>query len=132
MRDDLVPGITLTLFLNTGDLPRPDGQPPIPAATLLVGCMERACIEALRPYLQDNEDTAGTQICLGELTPTPASGRIAAQAELMEVKGSVLRFRVDCYDDGGLIGSGFHERMVISRTPFADLLRGKTAPLLVT
>ena len=121
MRDDLVPGITLTLMLNTSD-PRMPARPPVPAATFLVGCMEWACIEALRPYLLDDEETAGTQICLGNLTSIPAGTYIAAQAELVDVQDRLLRFCVHCYDEGGLIGSGFHERMVINTAPPADRL----------
>ena len=130
MRDDLVPGITLTLLLNIGDVPRTAGQPPIPAATLLVGCMERACIEALRPHLLDDEDTASTQICLGDLTPIPMGTRIAAQAELIAVEGCLLRFSVRCYDEGGLIGSGFHERVIINTARSTEALGRRAAALV--
>jgi predicted thioesterase len=43
----------------------------------------------------------------------------------MEVKGCTLRFRVDCYDECGLIGSGFHERMVIDTRRFMGKVRDK-------
>jgi len=50
--------------------------------------------------------------------------------ELMEVKGRTLRFRVDCYDECGLIGSGFHERSVIDTERFMDKVRKKAARLM--
>jgi len=43
----------------------------------------------------------------------------------MEMKGRTLRFRVDCYDESGLIGSGFHERTVIDTGRFMEKVRSK-------
>jgi fluoroacetyl-CoA thioesterase len=144
MTSTFVPGLTQTLSLqmNEGPLaaafaPHVSGFADLPsvlATAFLVGVMEWACIEALRPYLRDGQDTVGRHMYLGHVAPTPTgmpvATKITAQVELVEVKGRTLRFRVDCYDECDLIGSGFHERTVIDTARFPDRARKKAVALL--
>jgi fluoroacetyl-CoA thioesterase len=44
---------------------------PVFATAFMVGFMEWACIEALRPYLDDGENSAGTHVYLSHVAPTP-------------------------------------------------------------
>jgi len=140
MHTDLVPGISHTLSLEVNDrllatafAPQFSGfadLPPVFATAFLVGFMEWACIEALKPYLLDGENTVGTHVYLSHVAPTPTGMKVSAQVELVEVKGRTLRFRVDCYDACDLIGSGFHERTVIDTVRFMDKVRKKATALL--
>ena len=140
MSNTIVPGITHTLSLQVNDrllvtafAPHFSGfadLPPVFATAFLVGFMEWACIEALKPYLLDGENTVGTHVYLSHVAPTPMGMNVTAQVELVEVKGRTLRFRVDCYDECDLIGSGFHERTVIDTVRFMDKVRRKAATLL--
>ena len=140
MQNTIVPGITHTLSLQVNDCllvtafaPQFSAfadLPPVFATACMVGFMEWACIEALKPYLLDGENTVGTHVYLSHVAPTPSGMKVSARVELMEVKGRTLRFRVDCYDECGLIGSGFHERTVIDTERFMDKLRKKATTLM--
>ena len=135
MTDTIVSGISHTLSLQVDDhllvtafAPQFSGfadLPPVFATAFMVGFMEWACIEALKPYLPDGENTVGTHVYLSHVAPTPLGMKVSAQVELMEVKGRTLRFRVDCYDECDLIGSGFHERTVIDTARFMAKLTQK-------
>jgi fluoroacetyl-CoA thioesterase len=135
MNNVLVPGITHTLSLQVNDrlivtafTPEFSGfadLPPVFATAFMVGFMEWACIEALRPYLDDGENTVGTHVYLSHVAPTPTGMKATARVELIEVKDRILRFRVDCYDECDLIGWGFHERTVIDTDRFMAKLRKK-------
>jgi fluoroacetyl-CoA thioesterase len=139
MSTTLVPGIAHTLSLEVNDhllvtafTPHFSGfadLPPVFATAFMVGFMEWACMEALKPYLLNGENTVGTHVYLSHVAPTPMGmpleTKVTAQVELMEVKGRTLRFRVDCYDECGLIGSGFHERTVIDTVRFMAKVREK-------
>jgi fluoroacetyl-CoA thioesterase len=92
----------------------PDGAPPVCATAFVVGLMEWACIEALRPYLGEDEYTVGSHIYLSHAVPAPVSSKLTAIAELIEMKGTTLRFRVDCFDECDQIGGGFHERTLVA------------------
>jgi len=144
MNTDIVPGIvpgiahTLSLEVNdrllvtafTPDFPGFADLPPVFGTAFMVGFMEWACIEALRPYLEDGWKTVGTHVYLSHVSPPPLGmpkePKVTANVELLEVKGRTLRFRVDCYDECGLIGSGFHERTVIDAARFMAKVRKKT------
>lgn len=124
----LVPGLSHTLTLTVNDRLlttafSPDFSgfadlPPVFATAFMVGFAEWACIEALRPHLEDGLKTVGTHVYLSHVAPTPRGMMVEAVVELVEIKGRILRFRVDCYDECGLIGSGFHERAVIEPARF--------------
>jgi fluoroacetyl-CoA thioesterase len=111
------------------------GLPPVFATTFMVGLMEWACIEALKPYLPDGQNTVGTHVTLSHVAPAPLGmpKDIKITAQLVEVKGRTFRFHVKCYDECGLIGSGFHERSVIeTRRVQAAVRRLRSLPRLVT
>lgn len=144
MNTTILPGITHTLSLQLNDdllvtefAPHFSGftnLPPVFVTAFMVGAMEWACIEALKSWLPDGETTVGTQVTLSHVAPNPMGmplkTKITAQVELVEVKGPILRFRVDCYDGCDLVGSGFHERRVIDTARFMVKVRGKAARLL--
>jgi fluoroacetyl-CoA thioesterase len=147
MSTAIISGVTHTLPLDVHDqmlatvftphLSDVTGLSPVFATAFMVGLMEWACIEALKPYLPDGQNTVGTHVTLNHIAPTPvgmAKGiKVTAQVELVEVKGRTLRFRVNCYDECGLIGSGFHERSVIDTcTIQAAVRRLRSLPRLIT
>ena len=143
MNTDIVPGIipgiahTLSLEVNdrllvtafTPDFSGFADLPPVFGTAFMVGFMEWACIEALRPYLEDGWKSVGTHVYLSHVSPTPLGMKVTAHVELLEVKGRVLRFRVDCHDECGLIGSGFHERTVIDPQRFMAKVRKKATTI---
>ena len=145
MDNTLVPGISHTLSLQVDDsllvtafTPHFSGfadLPPVFATAFMVGFMEWACIEALKPYLLDGQNSVGTHVYLSHVSPTPLGmpkkPKVTANVELLEVKGRTLRFRVDCYDECGLIGSGFHERTVIDPQRFMAKVRKKTGQAIL-
>jgi fluoroacetyl-CoA thioesterase len=135
MENALVPGLSHTLSLNVNDRLlvtafSPDFSgfadlPPVFATAFMVGFMEWACIEALRPYLEDGWQTVGTHIYVSHVAPTPLGMKVTAKVELIKITGRMLRFRIDCYDECDLIGSGIHERTVIDRTRFMKKVEEK-------
>lgn len=128
MKTILVPGLRHTQSLCVDDsltvpavspsFPGFSDMPPVFATAFMVGFIEWACIEALRPYLRAGEHTVGTHVYLSHVAPTPVGMKVTATIELVEVTGRTLRFRVDCFDECGRIGSGFHERTLIDTARF--------------
>ncbi|WP_210199996.1 thioesterase family protein [Mesorhizobium sp. WSM4313] len=106
-----VPAMT-PAFAGFGDMP------PVFATAFMVGFIEWACIEALRPFLGSPERTVGTHVDVSHVAATPVGMMVTADVELVAVKGRKLRFKVSCTDEGGLIGEGLHERAVIDHDKF--------------
>jgi fluoroacetyl-CoA thioesterase len=132
----LVPGLSHSLSLHVNDRLlvtafTPDFSgfaelPPVFATAFMVGFMEWACIEALRPYLEDGWQSVGTHVYVSHVAPTPLGMKVTAKVELIKITGRMLRFRIDCYDECDLIGSGIHERTVIQTSRFMKRVTEKT------
>jgi fluoroacetyl-CoA thioesterase len=101
-------------LIVSANAPEESNAGPACATAFVAGLMEWACIEALRPYLGEGEYTVGSHLYLSHAAPAPVSSKLIAIAELVEMKGTTLRFRVDCFDECDQIGGGFHERTLVA------------------
>lgn len=77
---------------------------------VMIGLMENAAWRLVQPELEEGETTVGTLVNVRHLAATPVGGHVVATAELMEIDGRRLIFRVSARDDTQLIGEGIHER----------------------
>lgn len=100
-------------------------MPPVFATAFLVGLVEWACIELLRPHLAPNERSVGTRIEISHVAATPVGMTVSAEVELIEVLGRVFRFRVACRDEVEPIGAGLHERTLIDHARFSARVEEK-------
>lgn len=100
-------------------------MPPVFATAFMVGFVEWACIEALRPYLDAHQRTVGTHVDMTHVAATPIGMKVTAAVELVAVEGRSLRFKVECRDDVEVIGQGFHERAIIDADKFMQRVRRK-------
>jgi predicted thioesterase len=84
----------------------------------LVALLERAACAAVEGRLGDaaQTTTVGVRIDVRHLAPTPAGAVVRAQAELVEVDGRRLVFRVEAFDATERIGEGTHERAIVDAT----------------
>ena len=69
----------------------------------------------------------GTQVNIAHLRCTPMGMGVRAEATLTGIKGKMLTFDVNAFDDKEKIGQGTHQRAVISAEPFLAqcLAKGK-------
>lgn len=100
-------------------------MPPVFATAFMVGFVEWACIEAIRPWLEPGEHTVGTHVNVSHVAATPVGMKVTAAVELVAVEGRKLSFRVTCRDEVDLIGEGTHERAVIYPDRFMARLTAK-------
>ena len=76
----------------------------------MIGLMENAAWLLVQPELAEGETTVGTVVNIRHLAATPMGERVTATAELVEIDGRRLVFRVTAQDQHQLIGEGTHER----------------------
>ena len=79
----------------------------------LIALMENAARCAVEPLLPADRSTVGVRVDVRHLTPSPPGEQVRARAELIEVDGRRLVFRVEAFDSHEKIGEGTHERMVV-------------------
>src|SRR5262245_55039833 len=69
-------------------------MPPVFATAFMVGFIEWACVEALRPHLAADQGTVGTHVNVSHAAATPIGMNVTAEVELTAVEGRKLTFKV--------------------------------------
>jgi predicted thioesterase len=92
------------------------------ATPAMVAIMEKASTLALEPYLEEGSTTVGTALDISHVSATPVGMDVSATAEVVSVNGRELTFKVQAFDECGLIGEGTHKRFIV----FAEKFQNKT------
>lgn len=101
-------------------------MPAVFATGFMVGLLEWACIEAIRPHLDGpHEQSVGTHIDVTHEAATPPGFTVTATVKLVAVDGRKLAFDVSAHDGVDIVARGRHERYVIDRAKFDARLAGK-------
>ena len=74
-------------------------MPEVFATGYMVGLFEWACVELMRPHLDDGEGSLGIHVDVSHEAATPPGMTVTAIATLVEVDGRKLTFEVIA-DDG--------------------------------
>lgn len=90
------------------------GLVPVFATPYMIALMENAAVNALTPYMEENQGTVGTRLDVSHDSATPIGMKVWAEAEVTAVDGKALTFAVTAYDEAGVIGKGTHDRFVIT------------------
>ena len=87
----------------------------------MVGHMERASVEAVRPCLDGDEFSLGVHVDISHIAGTKMGETVRATSKLVKVTGRRLTFNVEAHNDREKISEGTHQRVVVKR----DRLLGK-------
>lgn len=103
------------LALGSGDM-------EVFATPALVALMENAAMNAVKPVLPEGSTTVGAMIQTSHLKPSGLNEEVTATAELTEIEGRKLTFKVSASDSKGLVGEGTHIRYIVDRERFLSKL----------
>ena len=86
----------------------------------MVCWIEAVAYYYMKQFLPAGKTTVGTQVHVSHLAPSPIGAKITTKCELISVSenGKMVKFKVEAYDDWGLIGEGTHERAIIDEERF--------------
>ena len=107
------------------------GAVQVLATPQMVLLMERAGVAAVDPLLPPGYRTVGAHLDVRHLAPTPIGFEVEANAELIEVDGRRLTFRVWVHDGVETVGEGTHQRVIINVEKFSERVAqkvGKATP----
>jgi len=101
-------------------------MPDVLATGFMVGLLEWACIELLRPHLDwPAEQSLGTHVDFSHLAATPPGLTVTVDATLESIEGRKLVFSVVAHDGIDTISTGRHERVLIDAARFGRKLAAK-------
>ena len=89
-------------------------MPKVFATGFMIVLMEWACADLMAPHLDAGEGSLGTHVDVSHLAATVPGQTVTVDAEVAEVKGRKLVFKVRAHDGIELIGEGRHERVVVA------------------
>ena len=118
-KDQIVPNLypESDLFLD---------MPHVFATGYMVGLLEWACIELLRPHIEwPSEQTLGTHVNFSHEAATLPGMVVTVDAELTKIEGRKLSFSVTAHDGLDTISNGTHDRVVIQKSRFLERLERK-------
>ena len=95
------------------------------ATPAMIGLMEGTCLAAVDPSLPPGLATVGTHLDVKHLAATPVGMTVRVEAELIEIAGKRLVFRVAAFDAKEKIGEGTHERFIIDLAKFLQKTEAK-------
>jgi fluoroacetyl-CoA thioesterase len=102
--------------------------PPVFSTPYLILIMENAALNAIKQYLEAGESAVGTRVDVRHLVATPVGREVVGHAEVTGMDGRRIFFRVWAMDGKEEIGSGAHERMVVSTARIIERMTAKYGP----
>jgi fluoroacetyl-CoA thioesterase len=126
----LAPGLIgeLTHVVEESDTARSSGGeslPPVFSTPRLISWLERSAHTAILPCLAEGQTSVGSLVNVRHLAATPVGFTVRFRAELLEVDGRRLRFKVEAWDDVDKVAEGEHERYIIDTARFVERLEKK-------
>ncbi|MCQ2140050.1 MAG: thioesterase family protein [Bacteroidales bacterium] len=88
------------------------------ATPMMIALMEHTCRDCVKPYLGEGQETVGTLVNVSHSSATPVGMKVWCDCEVVEVDRRRLAFKVQAFDEKGLIGEGTHERFIIDEERF--------------
>jgi fluoroacetyl-CoA thioesterase len=110
-----------------GDSPEMQAMPAVFATGFMVALMERTCMLALAPHLDEGEGSVGVHVDVSHDAATPAGFTVTVEAEVTEVDGRRVWFQVMAHDGADMIGEGYHARFVVNWDTFNAKVAAKQA-----
>ncbi|WZL72803.1 thioesterase family protein [Clostridiaceae bacterium 35-E11] len=95
------------------------------ATPMMIGIMENAALKAVQPQLAQDFSTVGIHLDVKHMAATPVGMKVRAEAELIEIDGKKLKFKIEAYDEKDKIGEGIHSRYIILVEKFVENAEGK-------
>ena len=112
----LTPGLKAEIVTTVDDklVVKHMGGDGVLSTPSMIGLMERAGIEAVQAYLPEGHTTVGFEVNVKHFAATPKGKKVTVRAELREVDGRKLRFKVEAHDEDKKVGDGTHRRAIIA------------------
>ena len=88
-------------------------MPKVFATGFMVGLMEWACLDLLKPHLEDGEGSLGIHINVSHSAATLPGQRVSVDVECLEINERKISFKVKAHDGIDVIGEGTHQRAVV-------------------
>jgi fluoroacetyl-CoA thioesterase len=123
MKPTLKPGLThsfsytvpenKTVPFTYPESPEIAAMPKVFATGFMIVLMEWTCLQLMAPHLDAGEGSLGVHVDVSHAAATPPGLTVTVEAEVIEVIGRKVMFKVRAHDGIDTIGEGRHQRAVV-------------------
>jgi len=104
------------------------GFPAVLARSRMIELMELAAARLMKPQLRDAQSSVSMEMKVTHIASTTVGGTLRAVAAYAGVAGRLHRFRINVFDESGLIGSAEHTRAVTTERRLLAKRRRRADP----
>ena len=101
------------------------GRIPVLATPVMINVIEAAALNAIEHLLPKGHQSLGIHLDVSHVAATPVGLRVTATAEVLQLDGRTVTFRVEARDNIEVIGGGTHRRVVVSVARFDARIQHK-------
>ena len=122
--NSLTPGLTneksVAVTIENTALAMGSGTLRVFATPAMIALVEGCCAESVEDMLGEGMTSVGTRVEVDHLAASPLGASILCKSELVAVDGRKLEFKVEVFDNAGLIGRGTHTRFTVDAERFVS------------
>jgi fluoroacetyl-CoA thioesterase len=101
------------------------GRIPVLATPVMINVIEAAALNAVEHLLPAGHQSLGIHLDVSHIAATPVGLVVTATATVLRVQGRTITFAVEARDEVEVIGSGTHQRVVVSVARFDERIQRK-------
>ena len=101
------------------------GRIAVLATPVMINIIEAAALNAVEHLLPAGHQSLGIHLDVTHVVATPVGLLVTATAAVLRVEGRTITFRVEARDEVEAIGSGIHQRVVVSVARFDERVQRK-------
>lgn len=102
---------------------------PLFATPYMINWMELSCVDFMRKSLPEGFDSVGAGIAVTHGAATPLGMKVKLVAEITDVNGALVDFKLEAWDEECKISEGTHKRAVIEFEKFRKKVLKKAGQL---
>ena len=125
----ITPGLTGTAEIVVGpEHTAPfvgSGRIAVLATPVMINVIEAASLNAVEHLVPAGHRSLGIHLDVTHVAATPVGLQVTATAAVLRVEGRTITFRVEARDEVEAIGSGIHQRVVVSVARFDERVQRK-------
>ena len=102
------------------------GRAAVLATPVMINLIEAAALAACEDLLPEGFESLGIHLDVRHFAATPVGMRVHATAELIDLDGRTLSFRVTARDEREAISDGTHQRVVVNVARYIERIKKKS------
>lgn len=101
------------------------GEVEVLSTPAMITFMEKTAKQCVQSKLPEGDITLGTSVDVKHLSPAPIGEDLKVTAQLTEINGRRLTFKVKAIWRNEVVGKGQHERFIVDKQKFLQKLEEK-------